>query len=558
MSLNLKKHKKDFLFLPLGGSGEIGMNMNLYYLDGKWLIADFGAGFAEDYLPGVDMTVPDITFIQEHKDDIVGIVLTHAHEDHLGAIPYLWNELEVPVYATPFTASFLKAKLKDNRGAKDVIINEVEQGSSFKLGPFDLELVQITHSVPEMNAIFIRTEHGNIFHSGDWKLDPNPMLGGKSDIEKLKKYGKEGVLAMVSDSTNVFSPGTSGSEGDLRDSLIELIGQCKKMVVVTTFASNVARIESIAVAARENGRKVILAGRSLWRIVGAAKDAGYLQDAPEFLEADQISKYPREKILVISTGCQGEPLAATNKIANGAHRDIVLKPDDSVVFSSKIIPGNDKRIFRLFNNLIKLGVEVLTEKDHFVHVSGHPNVDDMKNMYGMIKPQISIPVHGEGVHIKEHARLAEQEWGVKQTIQVEDGVAVKLGPGSAEKIAMVQAGELGIDGNFLLAPDSTIMKMRRKIQRDGVIVVTLVLNKNNDLAINPVISAPGALDKNEDEDIFEDMIDEVSFVLKENSKGTKKQQSEDRIKNVTRSAVKRIMKREVGKTPPIEVNIERI
>ena len=558
MSLNLKKHKKDFLFLPLGGSGEIGMNMNLYYLDGKWLIADFGAGFAEDYLPGVDMTVPDITFIQEHKDDIVGIVLTHAHEDHLGAIPYLWNELEVPVYATPFTASFLKAKLKDNRGAKDVIINEVEQGSSFKLGPFDLELVQITHSVPEMNAIFIRTEHGNIFHSGDWKLDPNPMLGGKSDIEKLKKYGKEGVLAMVSDSTNVFSPGTSGSEGDLRDSLIELIGQCKKMVVVTTFASNVARIESIAVAARENGRKVILAGRSLWRIVGAAKDAGYLQDAPEFLEADQISKYPREKILVISTGCQGEPLAATNKIANGAHRDIVLKPDDSVVFSSKIIPGNDKRIFRLFNNLIKLGVEVLTEKDHFVHVSGHPNVDDMKNMYGMIKPQISIPVHGEGVHIKEHARLAEQEWGVKQTIQVEDGVAVKLGPGSAEKIAMVQAGELGIDGNFLLAPDSTIMKMRRKIQRDGVIVVTLVLNKNNDLAINPVISAPGALDKNEDEDIFEDMIDEVSFVLKENSKGTKKQQSEDRIKNVTRSAVKRIMKREVGRTPPIEVNIERI
>jgi ribonuclease J len=557
MTLNLKKHKNDFLFLPLGGSGEIGMNMNLYYLNGKWLIADFGAGFAEDYLPGIDMTVPDISFIQKYKDDIVGIVLTHAHEDHLGAIPYLWNELEVPVYATPFTAAFLKAKLNDNRGAKGVIINEVEQGSSFKLGPFDLELVQITHSVPEMNAIFIRTEYGNIFHSGDWKLDPNPMLGDKSDIQKLKKYGKEGVLAMVSDSTNVFSPGTSGSEGDLRKSLIDLVGQCEKMVVVTTFASNVARIESIAVAARENGRKVILAGRSLWRIVQAAKDSGYLQDAPEFLEADQIGKYPREKVLVISTGCQGEPLAATNKIANGSHRDIVLKPNDSVIFSSKIIPGNDKRIFRLFNNLIKLGVEVLTEKDHFVHVSGHPNVDDMKNMYGMIKPQISIPVHGEGVHIKEHARLAK-EWGVKQTIELEDGVVVKLAPDSAEKVSLVNAGELGIDGNFLLAPDSSIMKMRRKIQRDGVVVVTLVLDNKNMLAINPVISAPGALDKNEDDDIFEDMIYEIEGVLADNSKGTKKQQSDERIMNVTRSAVRRIMKREVGKAPPIEVNIERI
>jgi len=557
MTLNLKKHKNDLLFLPLGGSGEIGMNMNLYYLDGKWLIADFGAGFAEEYLPGVDMIVPDISFIQKYKDDIVGIVLTHAHEDHLGAIPYLWNELEVPVYATPFTAAFLKAKLNDNRGAKGVEIHEVEQGSSFKLGPFDLELVQITHSVPEMNAIFIRTKYGNIFHSGDWKLDPNPMLGDKSDIEKLKKIGKEGVLAMISDSTNVFSPGTSGSEGDLRESLTNLVGECKKMVMVTTFASNVARIESIAVAAKNNGRKVILAGRSLWRIVQAAKDSGYLHDAPEFLDTDQISKHPREKMLVISTGCQGEPMAATNKITSGTHRDIVLKPGDSVIFSSKIIPGNDKRIFRLFNSLTKLGVDVLTEKDHFVHVSGHPNVDDMKRMYDMINPQISIPVHGEGVHMKEHARLAKS-WGIKQAIEVENGDVVKLCPEGAEKVTMVNAGELGIDGNFLLAPDCNIMKMRRKMQRDGIIIVTLILNQNNSFAINPIISAPGALDIKEDDDIFEDIMYEIEDALKQNGKGTKKQQSDDRIINVTRSAVRRVMKREVGKTPPIEVNIERI
>lgn len=558
MNLNLKKHKKDLLFVPLGGSGEIGMNMNLYHLDGKWLIADFGAGFAEEYLPGIDMIVPDITFIKDHIKDVVGIVLTHAHEDHLGAIPYLWNELEVPIYATPFTASFLKAKLSDNRGAKNVVINVVEQGSSFKLGPFDLELVQITHSVPEMNAIFIRTPYGNIFHSGDWKLDPRPMLGDKTDEKKLKKYGKEGVLAMVSDSTNVFSPGVSGSEGDLRDSLTQLVGQCKRLVMVTTFASNVARIESIAVAAQKNGRKVILAGRSLWRIVQAAKDAGYLQDAPEFLEDDQINKHPRDKLLVISTGCQGEPMAATNKIVTGTHKNIVLKPEDSVIFSSKIIPGNDKRIFRLFNQLVKMGVEVLTEKDHFVHVSGHPNIDDMKRMYDMIKPKISIPVHGEGIHIHEHARLAKEEWGVPQTIQVENGTVIKLAPGEPEKIAMVRAGELGIDGNFLLSPDCGIMKMRRKIARDGVIVVTLILNKDSGLFIDPIISAPGALDGREDEDIFEDMVDEIRQVLKENSKGTAKQQSEERIFNVTRSAVKRVMSREVGKTPPIEVNIERV
>ncbi|MCE3233330.1 MAG: Ribonuclease 1 [Rickettsiaceae bacterium] len=557
MTLNLAKHKNDLLFLPLGGAGEIGMNLNLYHLDGKWLIADFGAGFAEDYLPGVDMTVPDITFIKKYKKDIVGLVLTHAHEDHLGAIPYLWDELECQVYATPFTAAFLKAKLLDGATRKKVNIVEKPIGSSFKLGPFEIEYVQITHSVPEMNGAFIRTKHGNVFHSGDWKFDPRPMLGGVSDEAKLKKYGDEGVLAMVSDSTNVFSPGHSKSEGDLRESLIDLVSGCQKLVMVTTFASNVARIESIAEAAKKSGRKVILAGRSLWRIVNAAKDCGYLQDAPEFLSDDAIGKYPREKLLVICTGCQGEPLAATNKIANAEHKNITLKPGDTIIFSSKIIPGNDKRIFRLFNKFVKLGVDVLTEKDHFVHVSGHPNVEDMKHMYSLIRPQISIPVHGEDVHIHEHVRLAKQ-WGVKECIQVENGVVTKLAPGEPEKIAVVQAGELGIDGNFLLSPDSQIMRMRRKLQRDGIIIISLVFGKTGRLIVKPIISAPGTLDSKEDADIFEDMVYEIQEALEENHNGTKKQQSDERMENVTRSAVRRIIKQEVGKMPPIEVNIERV
>ena len=557
MKFNLKDYKNDLLFLPLGGAGEIGMNMNLYYLDGKWLVADFGAGFAEDYLPGVNMTVPDITFIKQYKKDIVGIVLTHAHEDHLGAIPYLWDELAVPIYATPFTAAFLKAKLKDNKPNIPVLINQVEQGSKINLGPFQLELAQITHSVPEMNAIFIRTKYGNIFHSGDWKFDHDPQLGSKSDEAKLKKFGNEGVLAMVSDSTNVFSPGVSGSEGDLRKSLIKLVQDCKQLVVVTTFASNVARIESIATAAHKNGRKVILSGRSLWRIVQAAKDSGYLKDAPEFLEDDQISKYPREKLLVISTGCQGEDLASTNKIASSNHRNIVMKPNDTIIFSSKIIPGNEKRIFRLFNKFVRLGVSVLTEKDHFVHVSGHPNKDEMRHMYMMIKPQISIPVHGEDVHINEHARLAKEEWGVKETLRAENGVVIKIAPGVPEKVARVQAGELGVDGYFLLSPDCNIMKMRRKMQRDGIVIATLILDRNSELKIDPVISAPGTLSRTEDGDIFEDIIYEIKDALKQNASGSKKMQSDDRIENVTRSAIKRVIKREVGKMPPIEVNIVR-
>lgn len=553
---NFKKNKEDLLFVPLGGSGEIGMNMNLYHLDGKWLMVDFGAGFADDYLPGIDMIVPDISFIYERRADLEGLVLTHAHEDHLGAIIYLWHEFKCPIYATPFTAAFLREKIAENPGTKMPNIIEVATGSKFKVGVFDLEMVQITHSVPEMNAVVLRTRYGNIFHTGDWKFDPTPMVGPVSDKEKLAKYGNEGVLALVGDSTNVFSSGHSKSEGDLRESLIKLVSSCNEAVFVTTFASNVARIESIIKAAEVNGRKVIISGRSLWRIVKAAQSSGYLQDCPQLYEADAISKFKRNQILVISTGCQGEPMATVSKIAHGSHKNIVARPGDTIIFSSKIIPGNEKRLFRVFNKFVKLGVEIMTERDHFVHVSGHPNVDELEEMYKLVKPAYSVPVHGEDAHMHEHVRLAK-EWGVKNAFQMENGVVLRLAPGEPQKLAVVEAGYFGVDGKFLLPPDSKILKMRRRAIRDGVVNVSLVFDKDG-LVCKPVMFAPGFLDETEDAEIFDEMAGEVANVIEDSLKSSAKQKSDENIKNITRMAVRRIIRPISGKNPAVEVLISRI
>lgn len=555
MTFSIAKHKNELLFVPLGGSGEIGMNLNLYQYKGKWLMVDLGAGFADDHLPGIDMIVPDINFITQHRENLVGIVLTHAHEDHLGAVQYLWTELRCPIYTTPFTAAFLRAKLAEMPFASEVRITEVPCAGSFELEPFTIEMIPLTHSAPEMQALVIRTELGSVMHTGDWKFDHDPLIGDAADEERLRAYGDEGILAMIGDSTNVFNPGTSGSEGDLRKSLIELVGSCKKMVTVTTFASNVARIETIARAAEACGRRVVLAGRSLWRITRAAKESGYLQDI-EFLEDSHISKHARDKILVIATGCQGEPMAATMKIANGVHPTIRLNPGDTVIFSSKIIPGNDKRIFRLFNQLVKQQVEVLTEKDHFVHVSGHPARQELERMVKLVRPQVMIPVHGELVHIHEHCRLA-REWGVPQAIQLGNGDVIKLAPGKAERVGVVEAGYLGIDGYYLLPPDSPVLRMRRKIQRDGVIVAYLIIGATGNLRADPRIMAPGCLDLEEDREIINLMAEEVREVI-EQSNAMVKNQKKDQLYSLTRSAIRRIIKREVGKNPPIEVHIETI
>jgi ribonuclease J len=555
MSFDIKKHKNELIFIPLGGAGEIGMNVNLYHYKGKWIIADLGAGFADDYFPGVDILVAEISYISKQRENVLGIILTHAHEDHLGAVQYLWNEIRCPIYATKFTANFLKAKLKEFDFANEIKIIEIQADSQFDIGPFTIQTVPLTHSTPEMQALLIKTEFGNIFHTGDWKFDPNPMVGPASNQGQLKQLGDEGILALVGDSTNVFNDTHSGSEGELRKSLIELVSACKKMVVVTTFASNVARLETIITAGVAAGRKIVLTGKSLWRILEAARASGYLLDTPQIYEADQVGKFRREDLLVISTGCQGEPMAAVTKMANRSHQNISLAPGDTVIFSSKIIPGNEKKIFRLFNLLISQGVEVLTEKDHFVHVSGHPSQKELKIMYDLLRPQVAIPVHGELMHIHEHILLAKS-WGIKRTVQVTNGDVIRLAPGEAEVIDRVESGYLGIDGNFLLPANSPILKMRRRLKESGIVFAVIMLNNRNRMIMPPILKAPGVLDPEEDKVIFHLLAKEITKALDSLIQEVSlNKHRADIVETTVRSALRRILKQEVGKSPAIDVEL---
>lgn len=554
MSFDIKKHKNDLIFIPLGGAGEIGMNVNLYGYKGKWLMVDLGAGFADDYYPGVDLIVAELNYISKQKENLLGIVLTHAHEDHLGAVQYLWEELGCPLYATKFTANFLKAKLKETSFAKAIKIIEIFENAHVEIGPFVIETVPLTHSTPEMQALMIRTDLGNVFHTGDWKFDHNPLIGNNNDHARLKKLGDEGVLALVGDSTNVFNDTHSGSEGDLRNSIIDLVAGCKKMVVVTTFASNVARMETIIRAAEAAGRKIVMAGRSLWRILEAAQASGYLLDIPAIYSPDSIGNTKREKLLVMSTGCQGEPLAATSKMASNTHPNLRLAPGDTIIFSSKIIPGNEKKIFRLMNQLIEQGVEVYTEKEHFVHVSGHPSKAELVEMYGLIRPTAAIPVHGELMHIHEHIKIATS-CGIKQNAQVCNGDVIRIAPGPVEVIDKVESGYLGIDGKFLLTANSNILKMRRRMQESGIVLAVLMLNSKNKLVMPPVIKAPGVLDYEEDQAIFVEIAKEIVKSLEESSAPLIHKKNGDFIENTVRSAIRRVLKAEVGKSPAIDIEL---
>lgn len=558
MTFNIKDYQKDLLFIPLGGAKEIGMNLNLYYFKGKWLIVDFGAGFADENLPGIDLLVPDISFLNDKVKDILGIVITHAHEDHLGAIEYLWQELKCPIYTTAFTAAFIKERISNTDFYKQIKIHQVEEGSKINLGPFAIEMVPITHSTPEMQGLMIRTEAGNIFHTGDWKFDPNPLITSSTDIEKLKTLGDEGVLAVVGDSTNVFNHDHSGSEGELQDSIIKIVAECEKTVLVTTFASNVARLETILKAAKLANRKVAIAGKSLWRIIAAARESGYLKELPDLVSDENIKNIPRENLLIIATGCQGEPLAATTKIALNTHPHIRLTNGDTVIFSSKIIPGNEKKIFRIFNQFVHNGVKTYTEKDHFVHVSGHPSASEMKEMYSYLKPKVVIPVHGELVHMYEHARLAKS-WGVPETVLVENGVVVKLSP-KTEIVGSVPVGYLAIDGYCLLPANSKIIKMRRKMSEAGIVTITLIMNSKGYQLSAPIVKAPGLLDPSEDNNLIRAIEEEIEEVLSQNRENKNKAHapSDETIINLTKSAARRVVKHNLGKHPMIDVHIAKI
>lgn len=552
MSFNVKTHKEDLLFIPLGGANEIGINVNLYHYHGKWLMVDCGSGFADDYIPGVDMIVADISFIEKYKKDIVGLVLTHAHEDHLGAVQYLWHDIQCPIYATTFTANFLKMRLAEYPFAKKIPINEVKPGSKLDLGEFVIEMVGLTHSAPEMQALMIKTEAGNILHTGDWKFDDDPVVGNASNYDLLKRYGDEGVLALVCDSTNVLSPGTSGSEGKLKDSLADIISGCQKMVVVTTFASNLARLDTLIRIANKLGRKVVLAGRSMHRMVAAAEASGYLKDIANFVDERDIGRHPRESLMILATGCQGEALAATAKMVTNNHPNIKLAKGDVVIFSSKIIPGNDKKIYRMFNSLVRSGIEVITERDHFVHVSGHPNVDELKKMYDLVRPEICVPVHGEPVHIHEHVKLAKAH-GIKHAIEVQNGSVVHLSREAPKVIAEVNNGYLAVEGNYLLPTDSNIFKTRRRMRDGGLAVATIIMKKDGKLATKPDLIIPGCLDQESDQELLNAIIDDLYEVLS-HAVNSKNSRSVD-IQELTKSHIRRILKTEIGKVPMVLVNV---
>jgi len=552
MTVNFSQYHSQLLFVPLGGSNEIGMNLNLYQFEGKWLMVDCGIGFANDSLPGVEIIVPDISFIAEIKKNLLALVITHAHEDHLGAVPYLWDEFECPVYATPFTASFLKHKLAESGLMKKPTITSMLPGSSVKIGPFALELIELTHSIPEMQAVAITTPKGVIMHTGDWKFDADPLIGPVSNYDMLTKYGDGKVLAMVCDSTNVFVEGESGSEAEVRKHLVELIGKCKQRVVVTTFASNLARVATIILAAQEAGRVVALAGRSLHRVVAAAKESGYLSNDAEFINEREVMNIPKQDVLVLCTGCQGEPRAALTRIARGEHPNIRLTPRDTVIFSSRKIPGNEMKINNVNNRLIQNGVEVITDKDYFIHVSGHPAREELKRMYQMVRPHIAVPTHGEPRHLHEHAKLAKS-LGVAETVEAYNGAVVLLEQGEASVIGKVQAGYVAIDGTSLIPTDGEIIRMRRKLRDDGVVFVSIALGKAGELKAPPQLAAPGLLDAMEDKELMAQWRAEIASMLEGRART-----GDEQIKEQIRMSLRKLIKRELDKKPVIEVQILRL
>jgi len=549
---------EELFFLPLGGAGEIGMNLNLYGYgppnNVQWIMVDLGITFGDGVHPGVDVMMPDPYYIESHKDKLAGIVLTHAHEDHLGAVPYLWDRFKCPIYATPFTVSVLKRKLADDSTLQNVPIIEIPLQGTFDLGPFKLELITLTHSIPEPNAIAIRTPLGTVLHTGDWKLDPNPVLGAGYDMEKLRQLGDDGVLAMVCDSTNVFTDGTSGSEGAILQSLIDIIQARTGRVVVTCFASNVARIDTIARAAKTCGREVVLAGRSFGRMVASAKENGYLQEAPTFYDEEMAGDLPSDKLLVICTGSQGEPRAALARIAADEHPRIYMSKGDTVIFSSRQIPGNEVSISRLQNRLIRRGIELITDKEAFVHVSGHPARDEVLEMYQVIKPKIAIPVHGELRHLTEHARLAET-CQVKETLINENGGMIRIAPGPAMVIEQVPSGRLALEGGRLVPLNGELVRGRARALFNGTVTVTIVVDKIGTLLSDAQISTTGLLDA--DEFDFEDeALDRAEAAVDHLSK--KARRDDDLVAEAVRIAVRRYFRATFKKNPVTTVHLVRI
>ena len=551
--------KEELLFCPLGGSGEIGMNMNLfaYGKEGnqKWIIVDMGVTFADDTIPGVDLIMPDAGFIIEKKDDLLGIVLTHAHEDHIGAVAHIWPNLKCKLFATPFTAALLTEKFKEKKIDISSFLKVVPLNSKIKLGSFEIDFVTLTHSILEPNGLSIKTPLGTILHTGDWKIDPNPLIGNKIDEDKLKKIGKSGVSAMICDSTNIFSPGRAGSESDVRDSLLRIMELKSKRILVTSFASNVARMDSIFYCAKKTGRSICLVGRSMHRIFKAAKKCGYLKGLIEPLDPREAKKVSKNKILYLATGSQGEPMGAMTRIINGSHPEVLLEKGDCVIFSSKIIPGNEKKLYNLQNQIVKNNIEIISEENAFVHVSGHPNRDDLKDMYEWVKPKSVIPVHGEHRHMQEHVSFAK-EMQVPKTLLIENGDIIKLLPGDTPIVVdKAPSGRVYLDGSINVETDSQSIKDRKNLSINGYLEITLLISNNGKIK-KPVISFRGIPENQDNEPFIFDMEDEIFNICRTFSIENKNQQK-NLIETIKQNC-RRIVREKTGKKPFTNINIARI
>lgn len=540
-------------FLPLGGSGEIGMNLNLYGTRGKWLMIDCGITFPDETQPGIEVIMPDISFIAERRDDLVGLLVTHGHEDHLGAIEYLWQDLQCPIYATPFTAMMIRGKMAQS-GKKARII-ELPLRGSFEVGPFAVELIHTTHSIPESHMVLIKTPNGNVLHTGDWKLDPDPVVGQLTDEARLQELAKENIMAMICDSTNAMVPGRSGSELEAQKGLIEIFGQYRNRIAVSCFASNIARIKSIAIAARQNGRYVALCGRSLWRNAEIAHELSYLPDFHEFLSEHEAMQSPRDKVVMICTGCQGEPRSALARIAMSDHPAVELDAGDVVIYSSRDIPGNEKAIGKVQNMLVGAGIKVVTADMAKVHVSGHPARDELTTLYNWVRPNLSVPVHGEIRHQTAHAELAAV-CQIPAAIIPTNGQIIRLGPGVHEVVAEVQAGQIGLDGKILRRLDQQAVKNRRKLGFAGMAVISVAIDRDGMALHEPQVTLAGLEDEAQLADLKADLVDVTLDALEGFSKNVR---SDDQaMRNSLMQAARRFLNETQGKKPMVEVHIMRV
>ncbi len=550
--------QNELVFASLGGIGEIGMNLSIYGFGEdrrrQWLIVDCGVSFAsEEHLPGIDLILPDIRYLIEERKNILGLVLTHGHEDHMGALIDLWPRLKVPIHATPFTAALFEARRASEPGAPQIPINAVPVGGHLSLGPFAIDFINVAHSIPESNALAIRTPAGTVLHTGDWKIDPTPLIGGPTDAARLAALGEEGVLALVGDSTNAVRDGRSPSEADVAKTLAELIRTAPRRVAVTTFASHVGRLRAVADAARAAGREVVVVGRAMERVVQVARETGYLDGVQDFRGVDSYGYLPPDKVVALCTGSQGEPRAALARIAEDEHPDIAFSRGDRVIFSARPIPGNEKAIARVINGLVSQGVEVITDRTHLVHVSGHPRRDELRDMIGWVRPKILIPAHGEPLHLAEHADLARRA-GVPEVLVCRNGDLVRLAPGPAEIIDQLPSGRLYKDGALLIEADARTVAARRRLSFSGLVTVAIAMNDKGALLGEPEIELIGLPET----DMGGTALDEVAYRAVEKtfeSLPKPRRRDPDEVAESLRRAVRGAIAERWGKKPICHVHV---